>query len=463
MKRLTKYRAGMGAASALALTLVLTSCAGSSSPEGPAGEVTADNPFGLAEDAPIEVVVFDGGYGTDYVSFAADVLNESFPGVDVTVSPSGAIAQELQPRFVAGDPPDLFSNDGAGPIPTDTIIDQLATFDDVWDAENLDGVKISDAVFPNVRDDGTYDDKFIAANYVMTVIGLWYSNSLLEQHGWDVPQTWDELLELGAKAKEEGLYLFTFGKEAATYYEWMLLDSAIKEGGLEVITDIANLEPDAWSHPAVVEVYKAMEEAIAAGYMMPGGAGTQFTQAQAQWSQDQKALFYPSGSWIENEMKDATAPGFEMTVAPFPTLTTDSALPYTAIQAGAGVPFEIPADAENVAGAKELLRTMLSKEVASHFSETTLAPTIVKDTVPADGFGSTALASTMGSMESAGDDIFNWLLSNKSPAYYGIDHGVPFISFLSGDMTAEEYLAEVQAMSDKVAADESVKKLDFTF
>ncbi|MCK6066556.1 carbohydrate ABC transporter, N-acetylglucosamine/diacetylchitobiose-binding protein [Microbacterium sp. dk485] len=453
----------MGAASALALTLVLSSCAGSASPEGPAGEVTADNPFGLAADSSIEAVVFEGGYGIDYVSAAGEILQENFPDVDVSVSPSNGIAQELQPRFVGGDPPDLFSNDGAAPIPTDTIIGQLEPLDDLWDAENLDGVKIADAVFPSVRDDGTYGDKFVAANYVMTVIGLWYSSSLLEEHGWEVPHTWDELLDLGAQAKEEGLYLFTFGKEAANYYEWMMLDSAIKEGGLEVIADIANLEPDAWSHPAVVEVYEAMEEAIAAGYMMPGGAGTQFTQAQAQWSQDQGALFYPSGSWIENEMKDATAPGFDMTVAPFPTVTSDSALPYSAVQAGAGVPFEIPADAENVAGAKELLRTMLSKEAASHFSETTLAPTIVKDTVPADGFGSTALASTMSSMENAGDDIFNWVLSNKYFQYYGIDHAVPLLSFLSGDMTAKEYLAEVQAMSDKVAADASVDKVEFTF
>lgn len=462
VKVLTKYRVGGMLAGALALSLALTSCAGST-PEGPAGEITADNPFGLAADSSIDAVVFDGGYGTEYVAHAGEVLNKTFPNVDVKVSASNGIAQELQPRFVGGDPPDLFSNDGAGNIPTDTILDQLVTLDDLWDAKNLDGVKISDAVFPSVRKDGTYGDKFVAANYVMTVIGLWYSDSLLEEHGWDVPQTWDEMLDLGAKAKEKGLYLFTFGKEAAVYYEWMLLDSAIKQGGLDVITDIANLEPDAWSNAAVVDVYEAMEEAISAGYVMPGGAGTQFTQAQAQWSQDQAALFYPSGSWIENEMKDATASGFNMTVAPFPTLTSDSALPYTAVQAGAGVPFEIPADSANIAGAKELLRTMLSKESASKFSETTLAPTIVKDTVPADGFGSTALASTMASMETAGDDIFNWVLSNKSPSYYGVDHSVALISFLSGDITAAEYLAQVQEMSDKVAADSSVDKTTFEF
>lgn len=461
MSRVVRRRSAVVIAAMAALSLSLAACSGQTG--GGTGEVTADNPFGVADGSTVDAVIFDGGYGTEYVAAAGDAVSDRLSGVEVTVSASSAIAQELQPRFVAGDPPDLFTNDGAGNIPTDTIIDQLSELDDLWEAENLDGDTIADVVYAGVREGGEYDGKFVAANYVMTVIGLWHSASLLEAHGWEVPHTWDELLALGEQAKAEGLYLFTFGKEAANYYEWMLLDSAIKEGGIEVLTAIANLEEGAWSHPAVVEAYTKMEEAIANGYMMPGGAGTQFTQAQAQWSQDQQALFYPSGSWIENEMKDATAPDFQMTVSPFPTLTSDSAMPFEAMQAGAGVPFMVPAEAQNAAGAKELLRTMLSKDAAADFSKETLAPTIVKDTVPADGFGSTALASTMQSLESAGDDMFNWVLSNKYFMYYGIDHAVPLISFLSGEMTAQEYLTTVQEMSDKVAADASVTKTEFTF
>ena len=61
-----------------------------------------------------------------------------------------------------------------------------------------------------------------------------------------------------------------------------------------------------------------------------------------------------------------------------------------------------------MAGGKELLRTMLSKEAATNFAKTKLAPTIVKGTVPADGFGSTALVSQNDLLSAAGTDVFTW-------------------------------------------------------
>lgn len=464
----SRGRFGRGAlAAALAASLAAMAACSSPAPSPsasapPASQSASDNPFGVAEGSSVDTVVFDGGYGTDYVDFAGQLIAGKVPGVTVKVSPSTAIAQELQPRFVAGDPPDLFANDGPGNIPTATILDQLTTMDDLWEATNYDGVKVADAVFPSVKTDGTIDGKFIQVPYVMTLVSLWYSASLFEEHGFTPPKTWDEMLDLGAKAKAKDLYLFTYGKEAATYWEWMMWDSAAKEGGLSVIEDIVNLKPDSWKNPAVVSVYKKMEEAVKAGYFVPGGAGTQFTQAQAQWSNDQKALLYYSGSWIENEMKDATKEGFEMTAWPAPTVTSDSALPFETVQAGAGVTYQIPAQAANVAGAKEVLRSMLSKEAATNFSKTKLAPTIVKDTVPADGFGSTALASTMSTMEAAGPNMYNWILAGKAGSYYGIDPSVPLIEFLDGKITADQYLTTMQETYDKVANDTTVKKVTFT-
>ena len=95
---------------------------------------------------------------------------------------------------------------------------------------------------------GTFGGKFAAINYALTVYALWYSASLFEENGWTPPKTWDEALELGAKAKAKGKYLFVWGKEAATYYQTLAIASAIKEGGDEVRLALENLKPDCWSH-----------------------------------------------------------------------------------------------------------------------------------------------------------------------------------------------------------------------
>ncbi|GHD41403.1 lipoprotein [Mycetocola manganoxydans] len=459
MDRRNVLRGAIAAAVLIPLGSTLASCAtGGPTAPAPGGAVSAKNPFGLAADSTVDSVIFDGGYGVDYVEFAAKILEKNHDGVTAKVASSTQIAQELQPRFVGGNPPDLIDNSGAQSIGFNTILEQLEDLTDVIDAENLEGEKIRDTLYGGVLKPGTFDGKLAAINYVLTVYGVWYSSSLFEENGWTPPTTWAEALELGAKAKEAGKYLFAFGKEAATYYQTLAIESAIKEGGDEVRLALENLEEGCWSLPAVQSVFEAMHEVIAAGYMKPGGSGTQFTAAQAQWSNDQAALLYPSGSWIENEMKDNTAEGFAMKGFPAMVVSGDSAMPVEALHSTAGEPFIVPSQGKNVAGGKELLRTMLSKEAATNFAKEKLAPTIVKDLVPADGFGSTALVSQTEMLDAAGENIFTWGFVDL----YGTnaDQLVVWNTFLEGKSDVAALTSGLQAITDKVRNDDSVNKIE---
>jgi len=368
--RRTFMRGSLAAAALVPLGGALASCASSGTGTGTGAAATtaagsANNPFGLADSSTIDAVIFNGGYGYDYVTFAADIVKKNHPTVTPNVTPSTQIAQQLQPRFVGGNPPDLIDNSGAGSIGFNTIIDQLSTLDDVLAANNLEGTKIESTLYDGVKGPGTYNGKFLALNYVLTLYGVWYSQSLFDENSWTAPKTWDEAKDLGAKAKAKGKYLFVWGKEAATYYNTLAIDSAIKEGGPEVRIALENLDPKCWSQPAIQSVFAAMGECVKNGYFVPGGAGTQFTAAQAQWSNDQQALLYPSGSWIENEMKKATKDGFKMTGVPEMVLSSSPKMPYESLRSAAGEPFIVPTAGKNVAGAKELLRTMLSKDAAT--------------------------------------------------------------------------------------------------
>ncbi|MEU8486752.1 N-acetylglucosamine/diacetylchitobiose ABC transporter substrate-binding protein [Streptomyces sp. NPDC048641] len=424
---------------------------------GPKGEKGAKNPFGVAANSKVDAAIFDGGYGTDYVDYVNQVVGGQVKGLKVQVKPVVDIAPELQPRFVGGNPPDLIDNSGEDQIGFLGILDQLEELDDVFEANTYEGKKIADIVYPGVKDPGTFKDKFVALNYVMTVYGVWYSKTLFEANSWTPPKTWDEALDLGQKAKKKGKYLFVHGKEAATYYRTLLIDSAIKEGGDEVRLALENLEKGCWSHPAIQGVIKVMETMVKQKMFVPGGSGTQFQKAQAIWSNDQKALLYPSGGWIENEMKKATKADFQMTGFPSMTLTDKPKLPYEAIRAAAGEPFIVPKQGKNPAGGKEVLRAMLSEKAAANFSKTKLAPTIVKGTVPADGYGSSALVAQTKMLEAAGTNIFTY---NFVEAYgMNTDQLVPWNSFLAGDIDGKGLTSALQKISDKVREDDSVDKI----
>ncbi len=440
----------------------LASCASGgggdeAAPETGGGEVTENNPFGVAEGSTVDAVIFKGGYGVDYVEFAAGVMG-GVVGVTPKISASTAIATELQPRFAGGTPPDLIDNSGAQAIGFNTILDQLEDLTDVIDAPNYEGTTIRDTLYEGVLAPGTFGDKLAAINYVLTVYGVWYSSSLFEENGWSVPTTWDEALELGAQAKEQGKYLFCWGKQAATYYQTLAIESAIMQGGDEVRLALENLEPECWSKPAIQDVFAKLEQAVSAGYFAPGGAGTDFTVAQAQWSNEQLAILYPSGSWIENEMKSQTKDGFAM--SGFPGLVVDPATAQMGdwLHSPAGEPFIVPSQSANPAGGKELLRAMLSKEAATKFAEEKLAPTVVRDTVPADGFGSTALQWQIEAVEAAAGKVFTYNFTTT----YGMnqDQLVVWNSFLDGSIDAAQLTSDLQGITDAVREDDSIEKIE---
>jgi N-acetylglucosamine transport system substrate-binding protein len=159
-------------------------------------------------------------------------------------------------------------------------------------------------------------------------------------------------------------------------------------------------------------------------------------------------------------MKKATKAGFEMKGVPELVLTDSPKLPYESLRSAAGEPFIVPSTSPNSAGGKELLRAMLSKDAAANFAKTRFAPTIVKDTVPADGFGSTALVSQSEMLTAAGTNVFNYQFFD----FYGMntDSLVVWNDFLSGSTDAAGLTKGLQKITDDIANDSSIDKITVT-
>src|SRR5688572_22408542 len=67
--------------------------------------LTATDHFGGAGAHPLDVVVFNGGFGDDYAKEHEAMFAKRFPGTKVTHTSTKKVRDDLTPRFADGTPP----------------------------------------------------------------------------------------------------------------------------------------------------------------------------------------------------------------------------------------------------------------------------------------------------------------------------------------------------------------------
>ncbi|MFF5206424.1 N-acetylglucosamine/diacetylchitobiose ABC transporter substrate-binding protein [Streptosporangium sp. NPDC000396] len=452
-----------GAAALIALGPLAGCATAGGSPSGgataSAGPVTKDNPLGVVAKDPLEVVIFKGGYGDDYAKFAGRLYTERHAGARITHAGMQNVGQVMQPRLVAGDPPDVIDNTGAGRLDLATLVadKQLRDLTPLLDAPSPDdpAVKVRDTLLPGVVAGGSYDGTPYVLDFVYTVWGLWYSSSLFAKHGWTYPRTWAEMLTLGDEIKKEGIAPWTYQGKFPEYMNDPLLTMAAKAGGMEMVAAIDNLQPGAWRHEGVKAALEAFAELAGRGHILKGSEALSHTEAQTAWCQG-KAAFIPCGSWLESEQAKVTPAGFDMVVGATPRLSESDKLPAGAIQAAASESFVVPAQAKNPAGGQEYLRLLLSRQSVRKFAELTSAMPVVKGAL--EGLTlSSGLASVGKLVGAAGQDAFAYRFRTwYAPLAKAVDDATG--ELLTRRIDPGQWTDRVQKAADAVAKDSTIKK-----
>ncbi|MEV5440214.1 N-acetylglucosamine/diacetylchitobiose ABC transporter substrate-binding protein [Streptomyces sp. NPDC052682] len=458
---LIKRSAALGLVSVPAMSF-LSGCAsgGGGDDDGDTeGTTSKSNPFGVKKGTKLDVVIFKGGYGDAYArAWEADFRKRW----NVTSVHTGTqeITGKLQPRFNAGNPPDLVDDSGAQQIPIDVLYKngQLLDLAEVLDAPSADDParKVRDTLIPGTLDAGMQGGKVVALNYIYTVWGLWYSGKLFREKGWSEPKTWDEFLAICKDAKSQGIGGLAHQGKYPYYINVAIMDLIAKKGGLDAMKAIDNLDPKAFVGSEAAEAaVEAVYEVVEKGYLMPGTNGLTHTESQTRWNQ-YKAVFITSGSWLENEQLKQTPADFDMTFLPMPLLP-GSKLPFEAIRAGSGEPFVIPAKAKNLPAAKEFMRLMLSKDWSTIFAKEANSLTIVKDGVDPNVRLRPGTQSTVEASKAAGNNTFRYLYTEW---YSEMGTAIENASneLMARRIQPKEWLKRAQAAVDKQAKDPQSKK-----
>lgn len=427
----------------------------------PTGKVDPNNPFGVDPKAPLDVVIFKGGFGDDYAKYHESMYQKRYPDAEIKHLGTQEITAQLQPRFVNGTPPDVFDNSGAQDLDTATLVNQgqILEITPLLEAPALDfeGKTVGETLIDGALDPLIFEGKPYGIPYALNINGLWYDAKLFRENEWEFPQTWDDLLALGEKTKAAGIPLWTYQGQYPGYMVSVFNPMVQKHGGNEVMRNIDNLEDGAWLQDACKNVAEALFELKAKGYIMPGTAGLTHIQAQAAWAQH-KAAIIPCGSWLKSELGSQLPADFEMAISPTPSLDASDKLPFAAVPYSSGENFLVPSKAKNTAGGLEYLRIMLSKEGAQKFAELTYTLTIVDgahddqtlDSVLESSLQLVKAAQEVERLESPKYGTWYRPLQEEVEAAMGV--------LLTGNLTAMGFLERIQKKADEVKKDPKIKK-----
>lgn len=424
------------------------------------GARSAANPLGMDETGPLEIVIFDGGFGDAYATKIHEpMFLAKHPKVQLKHVATKEISGTLQPRFVGGNPPEVINNDGAQALDVAALIQggQVADLSPLLDAPSWDdpAKKVRDGLLPVAIEAGSFDGKPYSLPYVFMIFGFWYSSKLFTEKGWKPAATWDEFLTLCGQVKKAGIAPFAYAGKYPGYVWEAILTMAVKHGGVDVMKNVDNLEDGAWQVDALKQAAAAFGELHAKGFLLQGTEGLNHTESQARQNGYEVAMI-PNGSWLENEQKDVAPADFGYAMMPVPALEASEALPQAALHAMPGAGFIVAARSKNPLAGMEYLRAMVSKEGAGRYSGMVSTLTTVKDAaLPADA--KPGLKSASAALSAAGTDLVNWRV-NEWYKEIATELDAATGQLMTGGITADQWTERLQKKADAVKKDSSIKK-----
>ena len=359
---------------ALLLVLVLAlgmlaGCGGSNdtaeAPAADSGE-TAETPA-----AEISVAAIETAYGSEMWQQVAEAFTAE-TGIKVNLTTDKNLEDVIGPAMQGGEFPDVihlatgreaglteqFIKDNNIADITD-VLSMTVPGEDVTVADKIAG-GFTETSLTNPYGDG----KTYLAPMFYSPCGLFYNAGLFAEKGWEVPTTWDEMWELGDKAMEEGIYLFTY--PTTGYFDAFLYALMYTVGGPEFFDAATHYEDGIWDTAEAQECFDIIAKlATYTNPITPAQANDQdFTQNQ-QLVLDNKALFMPNGTWIVGEMAEAPrAEGFQWGMTALPAATEGGdRYSYTWFEQA-----WIPAGAENIDAAKQFIAFLYSDTACEIFA-----------------------------------------------------------------------------------------------
>lgn len=144
---------------------------------------------------------------TDYFDALEEEFNATHDDIVLTIDSPNDASTILRTRFIREDYPDIIGI--GGDINYSYYID-AEILADVSDYPGLENIKQSyldiGEALEIVPTDGVY-----GVPYAANAAGILYNRDMFEEHGWEIPTTWDEFIALCEEIQSQGILPLEFG------------------------------------------------------------------------------------------------------------------------------------------------------------------------------------------------------------------------------------------------------------
>lgn len=356
---------------ALALTMAATCASGFTAVAEEAKEF---------EGQTLKVAAIETAYGADMWKEVCAAFEE-LTGATVDLVTDKNLEDVIDPSMRGGEFPDVVHLATGRPAGlTETLIKEEALTDitDVLDMTipGEDGIvrdKIAGGFTESSLTNPYGDGETYLAPMFYGPCGLFYNAGLFAEKGWDVPETWDQMWELGDKAAEEGIALFTY--PTTGYFDAFFYSMLYEAGGAEFFDQATHYAEGVWDTEEATAVFDVIEKlASYTDKSVPSNANNDNYLKNQQLVLDNKALFMPNGNWVIGEMVDAPrADGFEWGFMALPALTEGGdRYSYSFFEQ-----CWIPAGAENIDLAKVFVAFLYSDTAVDIFAKSNAIQPVV--------------------------------------------------------------------------------------
>lgn len=209
------------AALLLVLAVIASACAGGDDGDDGASEGAGGGEVEAADSGELTILhAFTGDADVAGLQAIIDAFNEEYPDIEVSQEGSNDFESLARTRVGSGTPPDIMLHPQPG------LLEDFVSQGVVEPLDEIDLAAIEGDLVGGLADLVTFDGELYAFPVRLSFKSLvWYNKPVFDAAGYEIPETWDDMLALTEQIAADGEYApWCIGIESGDATGWTATD-----------------------------------------------------------------------------------------------------------------------------------------------------------------------------------------------------------------------------------------------